>query len=41
MKTFLLSIQVDGFSIYTVNCVFYKTCDELDFIQLKLALELI
>ena len=32
MKTFLLSIQVYGLSIYTVNDVLYKTRITLNFI---------
>ena len=35
MKTFILSIQVGGFSIYTVNPVLYKTCEYLDFSHLN------
>ncbi len=40
MNTYLLSIQVDGVSIYTMNHVLYKTSECVDFIQLILALEL-
>ncbi len=35
MKTFLLSIQVGGFSIYTVIPVLYKTGEYFDFSQLN------
>lgn len=41
MKFFLLSIQVYGFSIYTVNDVLYKILDQLEFYPIEAAVELI
>ena len=41
MKTFLLSIQVDELSLYTVNGVLYKTRMKLNFIQWISVMELI
>ncbi len=41
MKSFLLSIQVYELSIYTVNHVLYKICDNLEFYLIEAVVELI